>query len=260
MKKRLEEAEKKNLELQRVKEELEEKNLELQKIIKERDRFFSIIAHDLRSPFNGFLGLTELLVEESSTITEVDRNVLLKMLNTSAINTYNLLESLLEWSKMQQGTISFCPLETSLYHEIGKMIKIFKDLALSKGIKVFNKIPLDAKVLVDINMFQTIVRNLVSNAIKFSNENDEIIISAEEINSKFIQISIKDTGIGMNPSMVSDLFRLDTNTGRKGTKGEPSSSLGLIICKDFIERHGGKLWVESEEGKGSTFHFILPIK
>ena len=127
-----------------------------------------------------------------------------------------------------------------------------------KGIEILNTISDSQMVFADINLFQTVIRNLLSNAIKFTNKDGNIIISANQNDEGQFQISIKDSGIGISPEMVSNLFRIDVRTGRKGTEGELSTGLGLLLCKEFIEKHGGNIWVESEEGKGSNFFFTIP--
>ena len=130
--------------------------------------------------------------------------------------------------------------------------------AKSKGIEIACNVPVEIEVFADNHILQTVIRNLVSNAVKFTPKGGKISVSAEATSDKGVQISIKDTGIGMSPKMVDNLFRLDVQTNRKGTEGEPSTGLGLMLCKEFVEKHGGKIWVESEEGNGSTFYFTLP--
>ena len=234
-------------------EELRQKNDELIKLNSEKDKFFSIIAHDLRSPFNSFLGFTELLADEPQISNGEIKKIAL-LLRKSAGNLYELLENLLEWARMQQGIIPCCP---ALIFVLKTAEKVVETLVGSKEIEVVYDIPATLKIVADIHMFQSIIQNLVSNAIKFTPKKGVIKISAIS-KDNFVEICVSDTGIGMNQSMVDDLFRLGTKTSRKGLGGEPGTGLGLILCQDFITQHSGKLWVKSEEGKGSEFHFTLP--
>jgi len=170
------------------------------------------------------------------------------------------LGNLLDWSGMQRGLTSFTPTSLLLFSKISESIVLPLQAAANKDITFNIEIPDDLAVFADENMLNGIFQNLVNNAVKFTPKGGNICISAKPGIDDQIEISIKDSGIGMNQNMINNLFRLDENTSRKGTEGETSTGLGLIICKDFIEKHGGKLWVESIEGKGSTFYFTLPVK
>jgi len=236
------------------------KTEELQKINAEKDKFFSIIAHDLRSPFNGFLGLTELMADGLSRMTLEDIQSIAVLMKNSAANLFRLLGNLLEWSRMQRGLATFSPLTFYLDSKIFETTALLDDAAREKEIIINYNIPEKMPVYADVNMFEGIIRNLVFNAIKFTPKGGNIMISANPIQDDMIEVSIKDSGIGMNQFIIDNLFRLDINTNRKGTSGEYSTGLGLILCKDFVERHGGKLWIESEEKSGSTFHFSLPSR
>ena len=239
-------------------EEIKLKNDKLRQINAEKDRFFSIIAHDLRSPFNGFLGLTQLMAEELENLTSEEiKDFTLRMRN-SAADMFRLLENLLEWARMQQGLITFNREIAQLAPIVDESIAIILEPAKIKGIEIILDISADITVFADRNILQTVIRNIVSNAVKFTPKGGRIRVSAKVTDYNNVEISIKDTGIGMSNKMIDDLFRLDVQTNRKGTEGEPSSGLGLLLCKDFIEKHGGRIWVESEEGKGSTFYFSLP--
>jgi len=240
--------------------EIQLKNDELHSINAEKDKFFSIIAHDLRSPFNGFLGLTEMMAEELSTMTMEDIQKFALILRTSATNLYSLLGNLLEWSSMQRGLTTYFPTTLLLMPKISESMVFVMEGANNKKIDVLYDVPFDLEVYADRNMLGGIIRNLVSNAIKFTPHGGRIIISAKCDTDKSVEVSIEDNGIGMNENILSHLFNLDVNTSRNGTNGEHSTGLGLIICKDFIEKHGGKLWVKSREGKGSIFSFTLPPK
>jgi len=242
----------------KAEEEIKHKNDELRQINAEKDRFFSIIAHDLRSPFNGFLGLTQLMAEELENLTSEEIKDFTLSMRNSAADMFRLLENLLEWARMQQGLITFNREIAQLAPIVDESIAIILEPAKIKGIEIILDISADITVFADRNILQTVIRNIVSNAVKFTPKGGRIRVSAKVTDYNNVEISIKDTGIGMSNKMIDDLFRLDVQTNRKGTEGEPSSGLGLLLCKDFIEKHGGRIWVESEEGKGSTFYFSLP--
>jgi len=239
-------------------EKIQLKNEELQKINAEKDKFFSIIAHDLRGPFNGFLGLTQVMVEELPSLTMAEVKEIAVRMSKSATNLYRLLENLLEWSQIQKGAVPFKPEVIQLGLVLGGSIDMLHESAKSKEIEIATEIPDWLEVFADKNMLQTVIRNLVSNAVKFTPKGGKVSIMAKDSSGGNVEIVVSDTGIGMNPEMIDNLFRLDVQTNRKGTEDEPSSGLGLLLCKEFIEKHSGKLWVESEEGKGSTFYFCIP--
>ncbi len=241
----------------RAENEIKSKNEQLQKTNSEKDKFFSIIAHDLRSPFNGFLGLTQIMEEDLPTLTMPEIQEIAVSLRSSANNLFRLLENLLEWAKMQQGLIHFDPKVLQLLPSVDECVTVMFELAKNKGIEITYHISNDLKVFTDSNILQTVIRNLVSNAVKFTPSGGNVCLSAKDTGNKSVEISIRDTGIGMSPKMIENLFRLDVQTSREGTDGEPSSGLGLLLCKEFVEKNAGKIWVESEEGVGSTFYFTL---
>ncbi|WP_264565126.1 tetratricopeptide repeat-containing sensor histidine kinase [Flavobacterium sp. N3904] len=229
----------------------------ISEINNQKDKFFSIIAHDLRGPFNGFLGLTELMAEDIDIMTTEEVKFAAVNMRSSAKNLFTLLENLLNWSRMEQHLIPFDPKEYLLKPIIVDSILTLQDTANNKAITIDTTISQDIKVFADINMLQAVIRNIALNAIKFTPKNGFILIKATEDNKKTI-ISVTDSGIGMNEKIIENLFKLDVQNNRIGTDEEPSTGLGLILCKEFIEKHSGKIWVESEEGKGSTFYFSLP--
>ncbi|HSD09270.1 tetratricopeptide repeat-containing sensor histidine kinase [Flavobacterium sp.] len=236
-----------------------EKNEEISNINRQKDKFFSIIAHDLRGPFSGFLGLTELLVEDIDMMDKEDIQFTAINMRSSAYSLSGLLDNLLEWSRMEQGLIQFQP----KYHNLSNIIKecttTLRDASNKKDIIIENSIDNALEIYADRNIVQSVFRNILSNAIKFTPKEGAIKIKAKEDADNTI-ISISDTGIGMNAKMVTNAFQLDTKINRKGTEDEPSSGLGLILCKEFIEKHDGKIWIESEENKGTTFHLSFPKK
>ncbi|MFZ4401627.1 MAG: sensor histidine kinase [Bacteroidales bacterium] len=237
--------------------QLNDANNSLKQLNATKDKFFSIIAHDLRSPFTSFLGLTQIMSEEISNLTMAEIQKFSSSMEKSAQNLFRLLENLLEWAKMNQQLISFSFEKIHLLSFVSEIVENLMESANYKRIKIDCIIPEDIEALADINSLQTVFRNLISNAIKFTPKDGKIIISAKSILDNMVEISIKDTGIGMKKAMMDELFKLEVNTSRKGTEGELSSGLGLLLCKEFIEKNGGKLWVESEEGKGSSFYFTL---
>ena len=239
-------------------EALKKSEEDLRKINAEKDKFFSIIAHDLRSPFNGFLGLTEIMTEGLQRMTLAEIKTYAMTVRSSATNLFRLLGNLLEWSRMERGLTEFAPATYLLMPKISESLVLVLDAAGKKEITVGYNVPEEMVVIADGNMFEGIIRNLVTNAVKFSHKSGSVMISAKSVSDKFIEISVNDKGIGMSAERINDLFRLDVNTNRKGTEGEYSTGLGLLICKDFIEKHGGQLWIESEEEKGSTFRFTIP--
>ncbi len=238
---------------------LKEKNTLISNINLQKDKFYSIVAHDLRGPFNGFLGLTELMAEDIDEMSNEEIKFAATNMRSSAKNLFNLLENLLEWTRMEQNLVPFEPKEYPLESTILDSILTLHDIAEKKEISIKTQIPNTLSVLADKNMFQAIIRNTVLNAIKFTPKKGTIDIHAIETPAD-ITITVKDTGIGMNQDLIDDLFKIDTKNNRIGTENEPSTGLGLILCKEFIEKHKGRIWVESEEGKGSAFHFSFPKK
>jgi PAS domain S-box-containing protein len=241
-------------------DELKKKNEELKQVNAEKDKFFSIIAHDLRSPFNSLLGFTEILEKELPTMTQEQIQKIVVMMRKSATGLYSLLENLLEWSQLQRGFILFTPESILLLPKVLIDTALVKDSAIKKEIDLSYDIPEDLMVFADEKMVGCILRNLTGNAMKFTPHGGKVTITAKSIPSEWVEISVKDTGIGMSMEMIENLFQIEMNTSRKGTEREPSSGLGLILCKDFVEKHGGTLWVESEINRGSTFCFTLPNK
>lgn len=237
---------------------LKEMNKELIKSNSEKDKFFSIIAHDLKSPFSGLLGLLEMLVNNESDFSEDDRRDVISSLYFSAKNVYSLINNLLEWSRMQQNSIQFVPIETYVSEFLTPVIELSELKAKEKNIKILNKIPENTRVTVDAMMAATVFRNLISNAIKFSNEGTTITLEAEDINDKYYEFCVVDEGVGIDEIIKNKLFRIDEHITNIGTHNESGTGLGLILCKEFINKHGGEIGVESEVDKGARFYFTLP--
>jgi PAS domain S-box-containing protein len=239
---------------------LQLKNKELLIANSEKDKFFSIIAHDLRNPFNSFLGLTRLMVEDlpSMRLDEIQKMAL--TMRRSATDLSGLLENLLEWSCSQQGLLGYEPELLMLRSRIEDEMQPIMETAQSKGIEISLDINEDLVIYADSNMFGSIIRNLSGNAAKFTPKGGKISVSAIITDDRNIEISIIDSGIGMSPSMLERLFQIDSQINRKGTENEPSTGLGLYLCKDFVEKHGGKIWAKSAEEIGSVFYFTLPSR
>jgi signal transduction histidine kinase len=233
------------------------KNRSLEKLNVEKDKLFSIVSHDLRSPMNGILGLTGMIREEVESFSKDHIREMATSIHTSAGSIIQLLQGLMEWSQLQRGNISYNPQPLLLHPLINKSIKVLMETAKAKSITVISTIPETISVLADNNMLESVCRNLISNAIKFTPKGGQIEIEASESGLNTILIAVKDDGIGMSRDILDKLFSLSAKINRKGTEGELSSGLGLILCKELIEKQGGKVWAESEENKGSTFYFTL---
>jgi signal transduction histidine kinase len=200
------------------------------------------------------------MTEELQTMTMEEIEQIAGHLRKSAINLYNLLENLLEWSQLQRGIIHYIPESFLLSSNISDSLSIILDSAAKKGIAISIDIQDDLEIYADRHMFESVIRNLTFNAVKFTPKGGHIAVMVKKNGNEMIEVSIRDSGIGMSEQLISKLFLLSEQTNRPGTNGEPSTGLGLIICKDFIEKHGGQILVESEVGKGSTFFVRFPEK
>jgi len=238
--------------------EIKQFEKQLLKLNAEKDKFFSIIAHDLRSPFNSFLGYTKLMAEELDTLSIKEIQEFVVTMSKSATNLYNLLDNLLHWARMNQGLIPFKPQKMSFTDICKDVLEILSPNAVAKNITINHFAADQINILADIDMLQMVLRNLISNAIKFTNNGGAINISAEQTPSN-ITISVSDNGIGIKPEKLTKLFDISQFQTTAGTAEEKGTGLGLILCKEFVEKHGGKIWVESEPGKGSEFKFTIPI-
>jgi PAS domain S-box-containing protein len=239
-------------------EEIRLKNELLQAINAEKDKFFSVLAHDLRGPLSSFVAATQILTEEIQSMSLEEIKDITISMKTDASNIYGLLENLLEWSRLKRNVMEFVKVKFSLGKKIASCIQPISEMARKKEIEINISVAEDLEVTADDHMFDTVIRNLVSNAVKFTQKKGKINISAFKNPDNAIEISISDTGIGMSAELKNKLFLLNEKVNRRGTEGEPSSGLGLLLCKEFIEKHGGKIWVESEVGKGSKFTFTIP--
>jgi signal transduction histidine kinase len=221
-----------------------------------KDKFFSIIAHDLRSPFNSILGMASLIKDKGSDLDGKEMKKMLSTLHDSAQKSYALLNNLLQWANSQSGRMPFSPEKIRLIPVIREVTDLLKSNFSQKNVKLIDAAE-NLSVYADKNMLQTILRNLLSNAVKYSKPGGNVRIGTEELHHEVL-ISVSDSGIGIPECEQEHLFHLTDGYQIPGTSGEKGSGLGLVICKEFTERHGGRIWVESEKGKGSTFYFSLP--
>ncbi len=223
-----------------------------------KDKFFSIIAHDLRSPFNSILGLTGILKDKIDDLDNKEMKKITGALYDSSRKSYELLNNLLEWSSTQSGRISFSPENIQFDNILQDVLGLLSNNAEQKNINIINASG-SLTVFADRNMLHTVLRNLISNAIKYSYPGGNIRIGSEKKENEVI-LSVSDSGIGIPESQKKRLFHITDGYTINGTSGEKGSGLGLIICKEFVEKHGGRIWVESESGKGTTFYFTLPAE
>jgi signal transduction histidine kinase len=223
-----------------------------------KDKFFTIISHDLRSPFNSILGFSELLIENVKELDIAETENYLEIISSSAKNTLVLLDNLLNWAKSQTGQINFNPKKLNLSSIIQEIIEKSNSMAKIKDISLNQMKSDEIEAYADENMLMIVLRNLISNAIKFTETGGNINISVISVENQ-VEISISDDGVGMNDETRKQLFDISADKTTKGTANEKGSGLGLILCKEFVEKLGGNIWVESELGKGSDFKFTLPL-
>ncbi len=235
-------------------------NEKLKTAIAEKDKFFSIISHDLRSPLASVVSLLELMSENFSDFPPKEIHRFINTSYKTSHSLFNLLENLLEWSRMQRGVMPFKPEFYELKQLVGDCEPSTFEMAQKKNIELDIDIPEGLMVYADSHMLHSIMRNIVTNALKFTHEGGMIMIKANSTEDGDISISIRDNGIGMSEEILNKLFRLDANISRPGTNKEHSSGLGLLLCKEFVEKHGGTLIAESKENEGSCFCFVLPKK
>ena len=236
---------------------LKESETKLRQLNVDKDRFISIIGHDLRNPFNNLLGLTEVLTEDIHKLNKDEVENIANDINKSARTTYNLLDDILMWARTQQGNIPFKPQNLNFKDICKETLEILTPNANTKNITINCYSEDHINVFADNEMLRTILRNLLTNAIKFTNSGGKITINAE-LNSGNVTISVSDNGVGIPPENMAKLYDISEVLTTKGTSGETGTGLGLLLCKEFVEKHGGKIWVESEVGKGSIFYFTIP--
>jgi len=257
-------------ERRQAEDKLQEYNNELKETNASKDKFFSILAHDLKNPFQGLLGFIDLLVEDIDELEKQQVKDYLQNIRSASYQTYSLLENLLEWSRIQTKRAPFQPTVFELSTETDEVFSLLGSSALRKGIKLVSTISPGLFVEADRNMTHSIIQNLVSNAIKFSNSYGKVTVEAFKSDSpkpgiesptsrKWLVINVLDNGVGIPEDIIQQLFKLDGQVSMVGTANEPGTGLGLILCKEMVEKNGGRIWVSSEAGKGSTFSFTLPL-
>ncbi|MEN8119937.1 MAG: PAS domain S-box protein [Bacteroidota bacterium] len=238
---------------------LKDSEAKLRENNKTKDKFFSILAHDLKSPFNSMLGFSDLLANKFDNLSVEKQKKFFGVINQGIHNTYKLIENLLLWSRAQMGTIDFNPEKENLYLLTRETIELLGHTAAEKSIMLTNEIPEGTIILAERNMLLTILRNLISNGIKFTPRGGTIEIGVKSGHAlSQYEIYVKDSGIGIAKEKIARLFSISENISTKGTEKEEGTGLGLILCKEFVEKHGGEIWVESEIGKGSEFIFTIP--
>lgn len=242
-----------------TKKALRESENNLKQLNAEKDKFFSIIAHDLRSPFNGFLGLTDLLMHDIDVMNSDEIKDFATLMNKSARNLFSLLENLLEWAQMQNGLVKFNPVKVDLNEQITSILDTMEVTFKGKEISIISNLCDTATITADKQMLDAIFRNLISNAYKFTPRGGTIEISTRITNNKNIEAEIKDNGIGMSESMLKNLFSLSEKNNRRGTEYENTTGLGLLLVKEYTEKHNGKVSVTSQENLGTTFIVSLPL-
>lgn len=247
-----------NENLRQKNNEIASKNKKLTESNKSKDMLFRVIAHDLKTPISLVVSYTDVITEDFDEYEREELLDIIQKLNYSSNEGLRLLENLMEWARSQTGAIAYEPQPVNIKKLIEENINLLITNAENKSIKLTSKLESDTYVHADYNLASTVVRNLISNAIKFTPENGEIVIETSSDKNKRI-ISVTDTGMGIKKEDQAKLFEVNETNKRKGTRNERGTGLGLAICKEFIEKQNGNIWVESEEGKGSTFNFTLPI-
>ncbi len=244
-------------EKKQAEEELMAANEKLQKANAEKDKLFAILAHDLRSPVAGIHSTSQILAQDTEHFSMAEISFISKEMHKSSKNVLDLLNDLMQWARMSQGGIDFSPEKSNLYELIRTSLHTTQDVARKKNISIKCEIPKDLNVLVDQPMIKTVIRNVIFNAIKFTNRGGNISLKARKTDS-MIEISVNDSGIGIHESIIPAVFTFDKNKKQTGTDGEKGSGLGLILCKEFIGKHEGEIWLESEPGQGTKVSFTLP--
>ena len=243
--------------LEQKNKKIEHSENELRVLNASKNKFFSIIAHDLKNPFHTVMGYSWLLSKDYELFTEEERRKFASDIHHSTNNIFRLLQNLLEWSKSQTGRLIFNPREIEFKRIIESSVSVLRSLADQKNIEIKFDYNDDLILFADPLMIETVLRNLINNAIKFTPEDGLIEITANQIDGQ-ISICVKDSGIGISEEDVLNLFLIDSTVKRKGTNNEDGSGLGLILCKEFVDKNNGTIWVNSSPGKGSSFFFTVP--
>ncbi|GAK55657.1 response regulator receiver sensor signal transduction histidine kinase [Candidatus Vecturithrix granuli] len=247
-----------HLTIRRQQREIEAQREQLRELNAHKDKFFSILAHDLKNPVMGFLSMEHIL-ENFDDLAPEQRVAVTTQFRDSARNLFALIENLMTWSQMQQDMLVCYPQEVPFMAFVDRNFKLLTPTAAQKQLQLQHRIQDDLLVIGDVMMIDTVVRNLLTNAIKFTRPGGVITMSAS-CDARLATVAVTDTGIGIPAEKLPDLFRIDVKYQRDGTADEKGTGLGLILCKEFVERNGGKIWVESEVGRGTTFYFTLPAR
>lgn len=245
-------------ERKRVEKALKDSQARLIGLNAAKDKFFSIIAHDLKGPFNSIIGFSDLLIDRlrENDYEEIEKYA--HIIQNSSRRAMDLIMNLMEWSRSQTGRLDFNPETIDMVALIKTIAQLLNDSAQQKSISLYTEMPEKIMVLVDKAMMGTVLRNLISNAIKFTNAGGEIVISLNRMINQVI-VTVADNGVGIKPDAMDKLFVIEKSYSTIGTNDEKGTGLGLILCKEFVEKHGGSIWAESELGKGSKFHFAIPL-
>ena len=245
-------------ELQTALDEVTQSKQELEKLNQEKDRFFSIIAHDLRSPFTSLLGYTGMIAMGADKMPPEKFVESAAVINESANRLYALLENLLEWARLQMDQIPSEPSNLEIRQLVGNTVAILGPVGADKGVEVENLVANDLRAFADAHMIETVIRNLTGNSIKFTGTGGSVSIDGRETDGK-CNILITDTGVGMTPDQLDKMFTIGDKNSTKGTDGEAGTGLGLLLCKDLLDKCKGSISVKSEPGKGTTFTITLPL-
>jgi len=248
-----------DLQIKQQKYELESQRDQLRKLNASKDRLFSIIAHDLKNPFQSIIGFSELLKDGFRTMDLKKSEEYLECIHSSSTSAYDLLYNLLEWARAQTKTIKIVPVQIGIREVVGEILDLLCVEARDKNIELRNSVDQQLKVVTDLNMLNTILRNLVANAIEYTREGGNVTIRGERIDSR-VDISVTDTGVGMPEEKIKNLFSLEKGKSTPGTAGETGTGLGLLVCYEFLELNKGYFRIKSEPDKGSTFTISLPVK
>lgn len=259
-------------ESKKVEEELLRYNKELKESNVSKDKFFGILAHDLKNPFQGLLGFIDLLYEDLDELSNSQIKEYLSNVRNASYHTYALLENLLEWSRIQSGKMPFTPSAFNIRDEISSVISVLDNNAAQKEIKLFNEVDPNIIVEADRNMIRSVLQNLITNSIKFSNSKGKVVIrsrvpqtyvkatnSVDSDSSQWLEVSVSDNGIGIPDEILPKLFKLNGQYSQAGTANEPGTGLGLVLCHEMVEKNGGRIWAESIAGQGTTFMFTIKL-
>jgi signal transduction histidine kinase len=224
-----------------------------------KDRFFSIVAHDMKSSLSVLVGYAEMLARFFDDMSGPNLQEVIRHVYDSSVSLHRLLENLLDWARAQSNRIDYRPFRFDLRPIVQECISQLSPQAAAKQIQVSSQIPDDTTVFADQNMLAAVIRNLLSNGVKYTEKGGEVKVTARGTGDE-VEVAVADTGIGIDPPVRDALFQVDTPSSTPGTANESGTGLGLILCREFVSRHGGRIWVESELGRGSTFTFTLPTR